>query len=405
MSVLTDLQLQHFFNYMAQHLHDDLKHFTTQTFTHWQNRYPDHKSYIAFNDNSPFTLTNFSKLLLKILNTYDFLKFGYNANHLVEKISKLDTSAHTWLSEELKQLCASKITTNTSANIDTEIVNDTVNSSLTPNNQNSQTSDLTDLVNNLKLALNASWEEKLNNLYAASLSVQVKDEHFGQLEDIIIEHTIASNNLTINNSYKSSNLYQQSICHQNFPSPWFKQDQTYVHNFNELIQKFQGEIQDLQSTYLGNKISTLDTNIKNKIDLISKFDDKAKEKADILFEKTKISNKSTLDAAINKITRIIENPKPAKSNNQSHNNQSNKKNRQITNHFTQTSDIHTTSSNIHKNHRNNHRTTTNTQQTNYNNRNMSFNQGRYQNYTNNSFNTDMSNYNNFQTNQNRSYHP
>ena len=132
---------------------------------------------------------------------------------------------------------------NSSVNSDENMAYNSINSSSTNNSQNSN---LLDLMNNLKFSLNPdSWENKLYNLYASSLSVDDKDEHFRQLEDMMVNKQIACNNMTLNETYIP--FFQRSIRSECLSSPYLKENPVHVNYFNDLMVKFQKEIQDLQT--------------------------------------------------------------------------------------------------------------------------------------------------------------
>ena len=181
------------------------------------------------------------------------------------------------------ELPLSHFESNSSVNSDENMTYNSTNSSST---NNSQISNLLDLMNNLRFSLNPySWENKLCKHYASSLSADDKDEHFKQLEYMMVNKQIACNNMTLTETYIP--FFQRSIRSECLSSPYLKGDPDHVNDFNDSMAKFRNEIHDIQTLTLKAKIDNIDSEINKKIAIISIFDDKAKEKVEILSDRIK----------------------------------------------------------------------------------------------------------------------
>ena len=325
---LPEQRIRDLFNLLASHFHDKFVRLSDQSFTSWKQLYPDFSEFVVFNDDKAFTLKNFSTLIQKILNQEDFLLIGDNAFQFVKLIREIqDINQFSWLNSDLKAYCDSRVMTiNSSVPLlipnSTTIVNETLNTQETTN----QSLSANDTIFSQQLAsLKNDFQSQLNNFFACSLNVQVKDEHFSHLELLTNKHVTLNNSSTINQSYISHEVYATPLQSINFPAPWFKDDPIYLKDFNILINKFQKEIQQLQDKYLKEKLKTLDSEIKDKIDLISIFDKEASNKYHIMKDRAVSRHKLSLEASNNKIARLIEAKNNPTYESQNQNNSTNSK--------------------------------------------------------------------------------
>ena len=80
-----------------------------------------------------------------------------------------------------------------------------------------------------------------------TMSISLKNEHFQTFNELIEKQNYLSNSLKINKTYIESKIFQKSIGSDKFPKPWFYNEPLYVDKFNDLITKFQNEIQHFNS--------------------------------------------------------------------------------------------------------------------------------------------------------------
>jgi len=184
----------------------------------------------------------------------------------------------------------------------TSVENPIVSSSnITSNNSSSSEQTLIDLRNNLNMDINNA----LKNFMLLSMSKSVKNEHYQELEELLIKFTRSSNCLTVNKAYKTNTVFQATITKDKFPSPWLNNDPQFVQGFDDLIKTFQTAIQDYNINYISDMTTKQKTAVNVKIDFIKKFDADAADKCKVLEDKVTNDLKKSLTKSIEKVNRLI----------------------------------------------------------------------------------------------------
>ncbi len=318
------LEIKDLFNYLATHFYDQFSRMNATSF----NKYINARALIkltTLNNETPIKFNNLSKCIEFIFEKHDYLNCGENAIRFVNfvKTHKDNLSNMPWLSSDLIAFCSNAIpqstptlnpssasqppphqhVDSTSPTDDSTILPGSTDNQTTSSLNNTTLSDqtLTDLRNNLNTDINNA----LKNFMLMSMSRSVKNEHYQELEELLIKFTKSQNSLTVNKAYNTNSIFQATISKDQFPSPWLKNDPQFVQGFDQLITTFQTQIQNYNITYITEIANKQRKAVDDKIEFIGKFDSDATAKCTVLEDKVTNDLKKLLTKSVEKVNRLI----------------------------------------------------------------------------------------------------
>ena len=133
----------------------------------------------------------------------------------------------------------------------------------------------------------------------------MKNEHYQELEELLIKFTKSQNSLTVNKAYNTNSIFQATISKDRFPAPWLKNDPQFVQGFDQLITTFQAAIQTYNITYITDIANQQKKAVNDKIEFIGKFDSDATAKCTVLEDKVTTDLKKSLTKSMEKVNRLI----------------------------------------------------------------------------------------------------
>ena len=323
---VTSLSIKDLFNYLSTHFVDKFIRLQGTSFSQYLARY-DTSDLRKLNDDTTIKIANLSKYIELIFEKNNPLQCGENAIAFIDFIkhnkSDLNSTNFNWISENLANQCCSINTTLISSPL---IINDTVNQSEThnsstqppSNNQSLNTNDLSSDQNtssnldsissfilSLRSGINSDMQSQIKLFMLNSLPKSAKDEHYQELEKMINQKIIYTNSLTINKAYFTNKILQKTINKSNFPSPYMANDPDFVDRFDKLINNFQVQIQELNISFLEEKLNKLTESINLKLEFIKQVDHDATDKCNSLESFLKDKHNASLKKSMEKINRKI----------------------------------------------------------------------------------------------------
>ena len=321
------LKIKDLFNYLSTHFHDEFNRMNATSFSTFIGHL-DLSALIQINQNKALNLSSLSLFIEFIFEKFNFLECGENAIAFVEFVQKnkvkLTSPKLNWISTNLTEFCCNSTTAITSSPLvltsPLQNINNTVipSSSTQPrrtsNEQISEeaTSVTTDSINNISSLLNSMRNdinsEVINQIkfyMLNSMSKSIKDEHYQELEQLLDRKTQYNNSLTVNKQYNTNNVIQPSINKARFPTPWMPDDPEFVDQFNKLITSFQVQIQQLNISFIENKLNKTIIEINKKIEFINNVDTNATDKCKALETMLINKHKSSLIKSTEKVNRLI----------------------------------------------------------------------------------------------------
>jgi hypothetical protein len=319
MSTVSKHAIHFLFSTLNCHLYDNFDRFNQQVLTAMKSHRRDFvEEYIKFLNHctnstaTDFTLDRLASFLFYYFTNTNPISHG---DFALEIISHIKNHTVTWANEELKQFCSTFTSVsihhtdtsdsfqNVSANISSVVTNTISSNSINSTSSQNLFDKINDSIRNLQKDQNENINKQLNAFLNLSLTRNAKEEHLNDLQVLYDKLVFKQNAFSINKSYLDNDILPKSLLQ--FPEPRFKDDPMYIHGFNNLKKEYQVKVLNYNSDYLKNKEEELELEIKNKVEFISKFDNKINDKLGILKTEASKKHEKQLKASNEKIQKLI----------------------------------------------------------------------------------------------------
>lgn len=146
----------------------------------------------------------------------------------------------------------------------------------------------------------------LNQHKKQTTPTEIKDKYYGELEKKIDKFQRLSNQLTINSSYFSNDIFPKILNNDYFPPPLYRDNDLYKEKYyNQLIFGFKKDILIFNTEYINQQLSQLMSKNQFIIDKLDEIDDNVTDKIDVLKSKIKAKYDSDLKNGMEKVNRLI----------------------------------------------------------------------------------------------------
>ncbi|CAF1054757.1 unnamed protein product [Brachionus calyciflorus] len=310
----------------------------------------------SLNLNEKITEKHLPRLLKKIFTSFDPMKLGHQAINIISDIKKYNSKipfmkydANNELSNFCNEVIISiehincsifientnyiipetqihpNVTHSSQVPISSTAINQNLNSNRGIPEQLSQIDFSANSLNNAfqhfmkeissKIELNSENRDKylidkmsqmLRDHKRQTTPTEIKDKYYEELNKNFDKIQRFENQLAINSSYLSNDIFPGPLSNDKFPLPMYcDKDDFKDKYYNELIFGFKKDILNFNIDYLNNQINFLKSSNQSLSDKVDEIDENVNDKIQILISKAKSKYESDLTKGMEKINRLI----------------------------------------------------------------------------------------------------